>query len=468
VPGAGNTETVQPLSAGTTAIAVVVTIALALVGAATGQPLIALACAAAIAVLALAFAFFGKELLVLGLLALVPVIPVVDYGLLGSLGSVGNQLRAPFIAVCLLGACLFLFSDFPRPPVGARRVIAAFLLVAGAGVVGTIINSDTATGILGEVVKAAGQPAIYALALAVFVTYAHRGASRADLMLGAICVGVILEAGIVALELATGNAFDALRGITRANGTIGANFLSALGMLGFLAALSLWERRPETHWRNFSAISMAAGIAILFAGISRGAVIALLLGATYLVLTSDRVRLGPALVVGSVVGALAIAFGSFYADRFERGITDFDRTETWVAGLRIAEDNPIGGVGSDEVVTAIEKRPDYYETPFGKTTVIPHNMWILGFAESGILYFLALVILAGTFVWAIATRPRPPTGRAAGERPLVAAMIGFGVLCAINNMFTHPELVVLVVAMLAILLTPEARTPERTPSRAHA
>jgi O-antigen ligase len=462
VPGAGNTETAYRLSAAATAIAVVVTALLAFAGAAAGEPLMSLAIAAILATTALAYAMFGKELLVLGVLAVVPVIPAIDAGLLASLASYGMQLRAPFLAVCLVAACLFLFPEFPRSSAVAMRVIAALLLLAGVGAIATLLNSDAPSEILDEVSKAAGQPVIYALALAVFIAYARRGSLYADLMLGAICVGVIIEAGIVALELATGAAFDSLRGITRANGTIGANFLSALGMIGFLAALSLWQRRREPDWRMFSAISMTAGLAILFAGISRGAVIALLIGGLYLIFTSGRFRLGPTLVVLSIVGALAMAFGSVWTDRFERGITDFDRTETWVAGLRIASDNPFAGLGSEDVITAIELRPDYYNTPFGKTTVIPHNMWILGFAESGVLYFLALVLLAGVVIWAVAARPRPPTGgRMIGERPLIAAMIGFGVLCAINNMFTHPELAVLVLAMLAILLTPEAGNPEQ-------
>lgn len=455
----GNAEGVRPASIGATAAVLALTAAFAFAAAALREPVLAVAAALALGALTLAYARFGRDVLVLALLALVPLIPATDAGALAALGDYGTELRAPLIAGALILSCFLLFPELPRPAnVRTTRIVAAFALLAGAGAFATLLNSETPAAMVDEAIGAVGQPLIYALALIVFAQYARRGPRHADLLLAAFCTAVILEAGYVALELASGSAFDALRGVTRAQGTLGSNFLSALGALGFLAALALWERRPDPAWRRFAALAMVAGLAVMFAGISRGAVIALIVAGAYLLLTSDRLRPGPTIVALCAGGALAFAFASLWADSFEEGVTEFDRTQTWIAGLRISADNPVAGLGSDGVVDAIETRPDYYDTPFGKTTVIPHNMWILGFAESGILYFLALVVLAATVTWAIASRPRPPSDRRApGERALVAAVIAFGILAAINNMFTHPELAIGVLAFLAILLTPEAR-----------
>lgn len=451
----GDLYSARTVPPGAAAILALIVAALAFGAAIAQLPWLTLVAVLALSVCAFGAFGLGSEALILTLLVLVPLVPATDAGVVAGIGSQGLAVRAPIIGLLLLAAMAVYFGGVPRPARDSvARLVISLLMLAAVGAATAIVNAQTATQTLSELAHAAGQPLVYALALLVFGAYAVHGKAAQERLLIAFCLGIVLQAGFVAVELASGAAFDAVRGFTRAQGTVGSNFLSALGMLGVFAALALRERASDALARRFSDLALVCGAGILAAGISRGAVIALMVGFAYLLFRSRRLRVGPLLAGLAVSAVVVVVLGSFWEQRLQTGITEFDRTSTWVAGLRIAGDNPVTGLGSDGVVEAIETRPDYAVTPYGTTTVIPHNIWILGFAESGVVYLLAMVALTVVAISSVRSRPRP---RAPGDGPLVAALVGFGVLCAINNMFGHPELVLGVLMMLALLLVPTGR-----------
>lgn len=428
-----------------------------------GWPLVGLGAVALTVGAAIASRVLGWHAMVLGVLFLTPLVPAVETGMFAPIGSLGFEVRAPLIVGLLAGAVLIGFRGAPRANRDVERIAATLLVLAGVGAVVALQNAVGAGELVRELAHGAGQPLVYAAALLVFAAYAARSASAGDWLLAAISAAVIAEAGIVAVELGSGQAVDPFRGLTRAQGTLGWNFLGALGMIGTFCALALRARTTDRGLRVLGAVAIAAGLGLVAAGVSRGALVALVVGAAYVGFNEPRFR--GRLAVAAVVATVALLTGlanpvaGIWQDRASAlgdGLPWFDRTATWVAGARMGADNPLTGLGSAGVRRAVETRPDYTETPFGDSAVIPHNVWILGLAESGIAYILLLLLLTwlvAAAVWARRRRAGP------GDRHLIAALLGFGAISVINNLFTHPELMLPVLAILGILLARPASRP---------
>jgi O-antigen ligase len=69
-----------------------------------------------------------------------------------------------------------------------------------------------------------------------------------------------------------------------------------------------------------------------------------------------------------------------------------ERRIFWRNTLKIIENNPILGVGVGDFPEEYNKVNKKF-TPLAKTTVQPHNMFLFLYASSGILAFLAIIIL---------------------------------------------------------------------------
>lgn len=408
----------------------------------------------------LAVFVYGPKVALLGVVVLVPLIPVTTAGLFaGVLGEQGALLRSGLI-VGAIGLLVLLYGGrLPRPERPLRPLVLWLLALAAFGVVvsmATVTENQSLFDLLGH---RAGQPLVYAGLLVFFAAQIRRGADAKRQLLIAFSVGLCAEAAIVAFELASGAAFDAVRGFTRAQGTVGANFVSAFAMMGLFIALA--ERRiglesNDVRLRQIGTVSVLAALFLIVVVVSRGGVIGAVLGFGYLIVTDQRLRrrarIGAAVGAALLVASLATPAADLWTNRLSTdSVRQFDRPATWVSGVRIGLDNPLVGLGDEpEVFQAVNGRIDYKVTPFGSTAIVPHNSWILSLAEGG---FVTLVIfLAVTWAAVLAVLRRPI--RDAEARLYVAGLIGITGIAMINNVYSHPELALPALLLLALLSVP--------------
>lgn len=420
---------------------------------ATGPVPWALILASAVAILAVVALWpFGREAPLLAILAITPLFPVTTLGpLTEALGGRGSMLRAGFIGVMVV--CLFIAHGgrIPRPPRRLQPLVSGLLVLAGLGVVAAAANAGDNEGFPGLALQLAGQPLIFAAVLIAMASYLRDGDRARDRMLTAFSIGVILQAGIIAVELITGAAYDELRGFTRAQGTVGADFVGAFGMVGFLIGFAELARSPRLRWIGLATI--AAGSVILVGAVARGAVIGVLVGGAYILLSDPRLR-PRALGVAALVAALAAAslltpVGALWTDRLNADSVDsFDRPATWVSGARIALDHPWTGLAELDIEEGLVDVREYRQTPFGDTRVLPHNSWLIVADQGG---FAALGVIVLLTVLAVLAVRGPPQGRTPEERVYVGALLAMAAVAVINNVVRHPELMIPVIMLICLI-----------------
>ena len=429
-------------------------LAIAGAGTAVGSPLIlpalgllALAGAAAVFV-------WGREVPLLAVIVLTPLVPVGEVGIFaGALGAQGGNVRAALILVLLASFLLGYVRGMPPLPRGLRAVAASLLGLAGAGLFAALLNADDLVELVQELAHGVGQPVTYVLLMLAVAAALREGEGTRERLLGAFCVAVILQGLIVAAEFATGAAFDPIRGVTRAQGTVGANFLSAMAMLGFFTALSLLRGSRARGLSLLAVATCVASIGILALATTRGGVIGLVVGGAYLLMSGAAGRrrfLALAVVFAALAAASVVPqISSLWTDRIDvERLSEFDRLATWVSGARMGIDDPLTGIGSIEVEEGVATIDRYRDTPFGATSVVPHNIWILAFAEGGIPSLLMSLLFSLTVFVAVWRRPRI---RSPADKCLVAGIIGIVLIATINNLFTHPEVMVPSLVVLTIL-----------------
>jgi hypothetical protein len=412
---------------------------------------------------ALAIFFFGRDAPLLALLALVPLFPVSTIGFFAEgLDGRGNTLRAAFIVLCLGALVLAYGAALPKPPQRLRPIVAGLVLLAALGALSALANGGAAQGTLSIAQQLVGQPLVFA-ALLIFVPaylIAGGGQSRERLLV-AFSLGVFFQAGLVSAELLSGAAFDELRDLTRAQGTVGADFLGAFAMMALFVGGAEWTRgAPGSRLRAVGAATVLAAAVIIAGSVARGALLGILLGGTYVVLSDPRYR-SRALLIGAtglilLLGSLLTPVGELWKSRFDaRSVQAFDRPATWISGLRIGADHPLTGLSEREIVRGIDDQREYRQTPLGDTGVLPHNIWILAFAQGGVGAALVLLVMTGLLFAALRA---PPGGRSSEERFYVGGLLGIAAIAIVNNVFTHPELMVPALMLVSLVV---CRPPDR-------
>lgn len=434
-----------------------------------GSPLPLLLLGLVSVVSAVAIYLWGGEAPLLAAIVIVPLIPNSAEGFAtGALGGHAGDIRAALLIV-LLGAFLACFPRrLPRLPRTLTSVVGSLVALASVGLFAAVINGGGAQT-LAEAAHGAGQPLIYAL-LIVAVGAALQGRQGArNRILAAVCVAILGQATVVLVEFGTGAAYDPIRQITRAQGTVGANFLSAMAMLGFFAGLSL---RSGATFRRFRLLGLSAAVVsfvILAVATTRGGLVGVVIGVSYLFFTGVDVRARIATVAG--LGAVIVAMtvipqvSSLWSQRLgpRGGLADFDRTATWISGVRMGLDDPLSGLGSAGVEEGVLEVPRYGQTPAGPTSVVPHNIWILAFAEGGVAAALSSLAFSFFFCLAIWRRPRR---RSLPDRFLVGGLLGLIAVSLVNNLFTHPEVMLPGLVFLTAVCTPAVASKERCNSAA--
>lgn len=416
-----------------------------------------LAVAAAILLAAVVLWPFGRGAPLLAILALLPLFPVTTIGpLTNALGGRGDTLRAGFIGAMLLCLLIAHRGRVPQPPRAMRPLIAGLLVLAGLGAVAAAANAGPRQGFASLAGQLAGQPLVFAALLIGFSAYLRTGEKARERLLTAFSIGIVLQAAVIAVELLSGGAYDELRGFTRAQGTVGADFVSTLGMIGFLVGLGELARRPRSdRMRLLGGVTVVASLVILVGAVARGGVLGALIGGIYILFADPRLRrrapLIAAIALVAVIGSLLTPVGHLWTDRLSASsVQSFDRPATWVSGMRMGLDNVWTGLGEQEIERALRDVREYRQTPFGDTHVLPHNSWILVFAEGGIAALAVMIVLT---VLAIRSVRAPPRGRGTEERFYVAALIGMAAVAMINNVFRHPELMAPILMLISLLAT---------------
>lgn len=437
------------------------TVAIAILAAATaasGSPSWTLPLGACL-VLAAALAVFrfGRGAPLLAIVAVVPLFPVSTIGFVAEgLDGRGNTLRAGFLALSLGALVLAYGAAVPKPPPSLRPVVGGLVLLAALGAVSALANAGVAQSALSIGQQLVGQPLVFAVLLVLIPAYLLAGGARArDRLLVAFSVGVVLQAGLVAVELLSGAAYDELRDITRAQGTVGADFLGAFAMMALFVGGAEWTRGASgSGLRAIGAVTILAAAVIIAGSVARGAVLGVILGGAYVVLSDPRYRSRALLVAGVclilLLGSLLTPVGDLWKNRLDaRSVQAFDRPATWISGLRIGADHPLTGLSQREIVRGIDDQRAYRQTPLGDTSVLPHNVWILAFARGGVG---AAVVLLGTTALLILGLRAPPGGRGSEERFYVGGLIGIAAIAIVNNVFTHPELMVPALMLVSLVV----------------
>ena len=376
----------------------------------------------------------GLLVLLFGCVALVPVVT-------GPNGE-GNQtlsaLRTLMIAAFTILAGVQL-SRRGGVPARVRAIAGGLAGMAALGAVVTMFTSHGASDYVKQASQAAGQPLAYLGVFLVLIWLFRREETARETLVAAWCLAVVMEGAVVAVQLLNGSAYDPLRGFTRAQGTMGSDFLGVFAAMGVFAGAYLRASTASRPLRRLGTAAVAAGIFTVIGSVSRGALIGLALALVGLLLGrvegNGRRRILPALVVILVVGVGSSSEeGCRRPDSTPQRPTSFDRPATWISGLRIATDHPLTGVGPRNVATIVADEQRYSVTEYGTTASNPHSAWLFVADSEGIPYGLLLVWVTIAFLRALATSPRSPS-----RRYLVASLTAGGAIFLINNLLTIPK-----------------------------
>jgi hypothetical protein len=412
---------------------------------------------AAVLVACIAASLLGRLIFPIALIVAVPLIPVAgDPPIAGA-----SNVRLGVMAIFLAGGFLIHTQSRQRlQSAGVSSLVTAFLILAAFGTLVAIANGTDSQDILKTLSLMTGQPLVYAGFLGLFaITVQSNDRSRTQLLC-AWAVVMIVEGLYVAGQFATGSAYDAVRGFSRGQGTTGADFLGAFAAISFFGALALRAVARSTRVRLLAWAAMCAAVGSQLASTSRGSLVGLGLGLVYLLFRRHRSSLAKSRQNIALVLSLAIILGGgLYATKGlwlsrlnARSTASFDRPATWVSGLRIARDHLFTGVGPTKIATLIQNDPRYSSTQYGGTTSVPHDMWIFALAAGGLPYGLAAVWV--TFVLFRIVR-QASAGRLSREGLyLEAALIAALPVFVINNVFTHPEVMIAVMLATALAVVP--------------
>jgi hypothetical protein len=401
----------------------------------------------------------GVMMLVVVATALVPLVS----GTAGQVPSIAGvdttTLRTVVLSITVLGVLLVVDgSKLSGIAPAARRVLIGLVALGALGFIEAAATTTPATSTLRSLAQAGGQPLLYAALFAAFLIMLRTDPQARERLGTAWCLSLVIE-GVVSLnQYRTGGAYDALRGYTRVSGSMGADFLGLFAASGLFGALWVRSMSESVRLRRLALAAAAASVAMVAAALARGAVVGVCAGVLFLLLrgiggTVGRRRVGIIAVIVVTLGVSVFALKGLWTSRLGAvGTSSFDRPGSWLSGLRIGYDHPLAGVGPLNVAHVVANTPRYSITPWGNSSVNPHNVWLFALAAEGIPYALVLLWVSVVFVLGIARTSRRPA-----DNYLVASILAVGIAFMINNLFTHLEIMVYMLLGAAILWANNAK-----------
>ena len=337
-----------------------------------------------------------------------------------------------------------------RDPLGAAVIL--FLLSA---VVSTVVSIRVDSSIFGAHGSEAGLKTAFATAMVYFASRSVASDPRhLDRIARAAAVGLAIAVSYAILQLTGLDPFEwtwsaTLGGLRRVPGTLGhANHLGAwIGITLPLLALLISRARSRNSRLAWIVIATAS-LPVLAATLSRGAWVACAAGLATYGLLAWRARRGDEKRSGWRLGfaAVALALAAFLVPLFTqlrpvllgrlRQITDVtapstqSRVQLWRAGVRMAADHPISGVGTDGYLAAFPRyrAPEYWRVEWNGLSAKAHNEIVQVAATQGAPGLLAcflVVFLAGRAVLR-ASRHRDATIRA-GAAAAAGTLVAFAI-----------------------------------------
>ena len=204
-----------------------------------------------------------------------------------------------------------------------------------------------------------------------------------------------------------------------------------------------------------AACATAAGLATLVLSLARGPAIAFVVALAVTALPGSAKLSAKRLstfffVVVLAAVALYASKGLWLARLNAPSTAQFDRPATWVAGLRLVHDHPLVGVGSTHVVAVVGSSPKYSQTQFGQN----HGYRTM----RGCTRRQQTARCTGSCCcWrACCSRSSSHGARARPDvRYLKAGLLGLALVFFTNNLFNHPE-VMLVVLLAGVAIATAA------------
>ena len=337
-----------------------------------------------------------------------------------------------------------------RDPLGAA--VTLFLVSA---VVSTVASIRVDSSIFGAHGSEAGLKTAFATAVVYFASRSLASDPRhLDRIARAAAVGLAIAVSYALLQLTGLDPFEwtwsaTLGGLRRVPGTLGhANHLGAWIAITLPLLASLISRGKSRNSRLPWIVLGTVSLPILAATLSRGAWVACAAGLVTYGLMARGARRGAAKRGGWRLGlaAVALALAAFAAPLFTQlrtmlvvrlgQITDVtapstqSRFQLWRAGIAMAADHPISGVGTDGYLAAFPRyrTPEYWRVEWNGLSAKAHNELVQVMATQGVLGLLAcllVVFLAGRAVMR-ASRHRDAAIRA-GAAAAAGTLVAFAI-----------------------------------------
>ncbi len=264
-------------------------------------------------------------------------------------------------------------------------------------------------------------------------------------------------------ELAWGRSEEYLaRGVGAGSTGFFANsndFGIAMAVIWPLAGMAAFAERNK-----FLKLVLLGGFLVISASIlfsaSRGAMLGAGCAALYAWVRNPKRIVGP-LLLGLLIAGGVFLLPQAHKDRvisaanFEQDQNAQTRMSLWKAGMRMFADSPLFGVGINNYRPAYAQR---YSVPKG-LVLVPHSIYIQGFAETGILGGIPLLVLLFAIMRVNANTARrlAKTGKA-GRRQyeyyvalgLSMAMVAFMSNGAFLTVLYYPHLWILAAISLGL------------------
>jgi len=238
--------------------------------------------------------------------------------------------------------------------------------------------------------------------LFVYVASTVRSSENLRLVIGLVVGALALQASLIVLQYYTGATIEiaGLRARTdideavRAAGTVGSpNTAGSFLAPSLVIATGLLVARSVSSSRRLAALGVAIGAVALVVTFSRGAWIAfaISIAVLMLILWSQRQLTGRVVLVAAVVSVVGLVLGGEIGARLTSQAGGADSREALATvALDVIHDHALLGVGANNYVVAL---PDY--APLTQYAYIPHNKFLLVWAESGLGALVAFVIFVG-------------------------------------------------------------------------
>lgn len=388
-----------------------------------------------------------------------------DDAALGALGGLSISITTIALAGLYLSWCiraLTIRSGANRSPVHFNFWLTGYLIIAAAS---ALLAENVALSLF--------ELLLFFESYLVYVYVANTVRTKREilfvvklLLVGCLAEGVLMVAArfvdmqaiLAAVSLKFQIDPDAARaGLLRVGGTVGSpNTAAAYLSIVLVIAASVFLTSMKARIKWLAAAALAFGGAALVYTYSRGgwaAFVVAIIGLSLVAMGRQRFSAAPIVAVG-VLALLSLPFYGLIAERVfgdDNGSAE-SRVPLMNLAVRIAEDNPLLGVGPNNFSTVMDR---YLSPEFRRGFLyVVHNKYLLVLSETGIAGLIAYVafllgaVRYGWRTWKAGDRLLAPLGLG-----LTMAIVGHMVQMTVELFRGRPvqQLLWIVCALLFVM-----------------